>query len=301
MELKTGTIDVGTFNKMYVAGNIYPYKNNRGGRIFDKNRVNKYAAAWDNASSGCAVLEKTKDGYMLRDFHNRAEAIKRGVAAGKIGEKETILIRVIPPGDGLSAYKNINSAKHHTGREKLTNPDLAFGREIEKVLAITNVFSDGGMPTKFYQQLAYAIVDTKVRKRSEYVFAATAAAKIREYKDASAKDSNEMELTPAQAKQIAAGINYWGAIRDQVESIAAQTTSGDVPESAKLTLASSQFFGLVVFDYMFHRKLADPSIVGTNVMKNQRRVRDLARSLSTGAADDRLQTSKTLIEVLSKK
>lgn len=301
MELKTGTIEIGIFNKMYVEGEIYPYKNNRGGRIYETARANKYANAWDPASSGCAVVEKTKSGYMLRDFHNRAEGIKRGVAAGKISPKETILIRVIPPGDGLSAYKNINSAKVHTGRDKLTNPDLVFGSEIQKVLAQTKAFGPGEMPTKFYQQVAYAIIDTKIRKRSEYVFATGSASKIREYKDSSLSDAQELELTPAQSKQIATGISYWGAIRDAVESIAATSTSGDVPDNVKHVLASSQFFGLVVFDYMFQRKFADPSDVAKNIMRNQKRTRDLARDIARGSQDDRLQVSKQIIEMLSKK
>jgi hypothetical protein len=287
--LKTGIIDIGTFHKMYAKGEIIPYKNNRGGNVYDKRRAKKYAASWDTASSGCAVVEKTKDGYMLRDFHNRAEAIRLGVESGTISPKEPLLIRVLPPGDGLTAYNRINSAQKHSSIEKFKNQDLAMGFEIAKVILNTKL-SNETISSRFYQHLSYAIIDLKVKKRSEFSLLSGSYGAIQQYIDLRHEDADEIKLSPTQVKQIAAGVNFWATIRDEV--------SEDTNAIEKI-FKSGTFFGFVIFDYMFKRKLGDPSQVAKAIVRRQRKIAEITPKLTVGPASDRLERERMLLTELN--
>jgi hypothetical protein len=294
--MKTGTITIGDFNELYKKGTIYPYKNNRGGRQIDTKRVNKYAAAWDTASSGCVVVEKTPQGYMLRDFHNRAEAIRRGVEAGKIPEKDNLLIRVIPPGDGLTAYRRINAAVGHTKRDKLTNADLCFGYEIQKILLHTKALEDVATPNKFYHQLAYAIIDLKLKKRSEYALSSGSSQHLLRYIDAAREDANELSLSVANVKLIANAASYWLAINNEVIS---ECPTATLPKPIEKIMSSAQFFGFTIFDHMFHRKMGDAAKVAVAIVKNQRKVEEVVKRLATGSMESKLEASRNLLTMLS--
>lgn len=290
-KLETGIINVGYFNELYTAGTIYPYPKNRGGKLFDMRRVKNYAANWDTASSGCAVLEKTDKGYMLRDFHNRAEALKRGIADGNIKKSEPLLVRVIPPGDGFSAYKKINSSKNHTSLEKYSNTDLCFGSQIEKIVNKSKGFTMEDIPNKFFHQMAYIIVDVKIKKRSEYAFRQGSSWVINSFKDSSVDDAPELVLNQAQINQIAQGMDYYSAVID----ILSDSKITCVERIAR----SAQFFGYVMFDYLFSRKLGDVTELAEAVIKRHKKVDDLLSRLVNGNMEAQVEKCRDLLTALT--
>lgn len=300
MKLETGLIDVGTFNKLYTEGTIFPYKKNRGGAIFDRKRVNKYAKSWRPESSGCAVLEKTSEGYMLRDFHNRAEALKIGIKSGEISPKEEILIRVLPPGDGLNAYRDINAAKNHTSVEKLMNTDLIFGYNIQRILSYTKAFENQAMLNKFNIHICQLILDLKVSKRSDFAFTRSRSWMLARFKDASIEDGKEIEISDQQAKTIAKSIDYWAAIRDAIEA-EGSNSAGEVSQTITRIVKSSQLFGFVIFDNMFNRKLGSVDQVSKNIVRFQRKVEKIVPMIQMGSMEEMLENGTQLFQVLNTK
>jgi len=298
MKLETGIITAKDFNELYLKGTIHPYTNNRGGKLYDSRMVNKYAATWDTASSGCAVLEEDESGYMLRDFHNRAEALKRGLAAGRISGEEPLLIRVLPTGKGLTAYKNINSAKPHSSREKYSNPDLAFGHEIGRVLDLCKSFDRESLPPKFYQQIAYLIVDLRIRKRSEFAFTKNQSHTLTRFKDASIEDAEELVLNDTQVGAIAGAIDYFGEIVDYAK---AQSPNQELSGMLNRLFAMNQFFGFVTFDFLFNRSLGDAFAVAKKVVRNQRKASDLVGNLTRGGVEQALLQSRELVLLIGTK
>lgn len=298
MKLETGTITIGEFHDAYVSGLIKPYKNNRGGLTHNKGRIHKYAKNWDTASSGDVVVEKVKDGYILRDFHARAEAIRLGMKSGTINKKDTLLIRVLPPGDGITAYKNINAAKSHTAIEKLNNDDLAFGCEINKILAKTDGFSEQDpCPPKFYQHIARSITDLKYKQREQAVLSRDPGSFINRYKDcvAGTDDADAVKLSANQIAGIARAIDYYGLVRDAARKGCSQKNQTDVVE--KLT-NSSILFGFIIFDFMFKRILEEPTTLGANIATRYRKVDDKLRMLAMGTMSDRLRSTAEFNTIL---
>lgn len=287
---------IGEFNELYTNGVIYPYGNNRGKskQKLNKTLVNRYATSWDTASSGAATLEATNKGYMLRDFHSRAEAIKRGIAAGNIDPKDHILVRIIPPGDGLRAYKNINSARAHSTVEKLSNTDLAFGAEIQKVLDRSKGFKEIEFPNKFYIQIAHSIIDLKIKRRGDFVFVRNHSHEVRRFRDSPHEAVKELHLSDAQAQGIARAADFYCLVRN--------VSLSESPNSKTVAriLGSATFFGYVLFDHLFKRKLKDPAHVGKAIVLHQRKVEDLVMNLSKGGIESRVEVSNMLLTFLNK-
>lgn len=294
--IETGLITIGEFASAYEAGTIRPYDNNRGDGAFNRKLVKKYAKTWNTEASGCAILEKNGSTYTLRDFHNRAEAIKLGLKAGTIKPTEEILVRVVTPKHGLTSYRLVNAAKGHTSKEKLMNTDMAYGSQIARVLDKTQAAALGEVSPRQYYALAAIINDVRVKARSEYVLRNTHP--FRGRIDATLEEAPELELKPSQVKAIAEAIDFWWACVTQMREQVPMLRNGNLPKWVDKLERSAHFLGFFCFDHMFKRQLPDPTVVGRRLAKGGAKLAETISLLQTGSNGDCLERQKRIYEQL---
>jgi hypothetical protein len=296
MEIKTGTITVKKFNELYEAGVIRPYDNNRGGGGPKSKLVKRYATNWKTEASGCALLEKNGANYTLRDFHNRAEALKLALQIGKVKENEEILVRVIPSREGLLSYRLVNAAKAHTNIEKLKNTDLIYGSQIKKIVDKTPVLQAMEIPNGFYKAMAQIINDVTVKPRTEFVL--RTGATIAAYINSTTTEAMDLVLKKTKVEAIVKAVTYWSSTMDAMFESTMPLRDGNYPKPIERMSRSPVVFGFVVFDYMFKRRLPDPKALGRILAKNATRIERMFAVLVHGNNSETLDKQNRLYEVL---
>ena len=300
-EIKTGLMKIGEFNRLFSSGVIFPYKNNRGGAIYNPYTVQKYSNNWDTDSSGSVLLEDLGDGrYMLRDFHNRAEAIRRACTLGTINQDERLLVRVVEEGRGLSAYRNINAASKHSQKEKLLNPDLALGSQIFKVLSRSKAYAPSEFRNQFFSPLAFAIIDLKIKQREDYAFTKEHAHFMRNLVNLGADDAEEVRLSDENVRILTMAIDHFAALEAAISQESEMTKKGGPSAKILKILKSPHFFGFIIFDYMFNSHFTDISKTAKNVVRFQKQIAEMIPYIAMGGAGERLQKSNSLASMLGR-
>lgn len=297
--IKTGSIKIGEFNKLYTSGVIRPYENNRGGvKKGVTPMARKYANNWKTEASGIALVEKSGKHYTLRDFHNRAEAIRLGLEIGKINPEDEILIRVVPEKEGFTSYRLVNSAKNHTNIEKLKNPDLALGEQIKRVIDATPCLQAIELPHAFYRTMAAAILDVAVKPRTE--FALRTGTGLMRYVNASTEEAPNLVLKKSKVGLLSDAVTYWFQTINATMDATPILRSGEYPKHIQRINNSAVFFGFLMFDFMFKRRLKDAVTTGRNLAKGGAKLARVIAHMNKGTTGECLEAQNYILEALTK-
>lgn len=142
----------------YINEFILPYGNNRGAKGVSKARVLAIANNFNASAFGLVSMVDLQDGSnRLADAHHRMDALVLLYTTGRLTTIEAntkISVEVHHRADLYELYLTLNTAKAHTGQEKITNPDTAVGAFLTDAIKKSGV----SVSAKHYQNLADVVL-----------------------------------------------------------------------------------------------------------------------------------------------
>lgn len=131
--------NLGSVLNWLITDQLHAYKNNRGdGRVSKRTSDSAYAGVKGDSLGECTIgeirLENGRKVMALADFHSRLFGFLRRYVDGLMTEKElrtSISVRVVD--EHLLSYQELNSSDPHKNKDKIKNPDLAYGPVLKKI------------------------------------------------------------------------------------------------------------------------------------------------------------------------
>ena len=290
MPRKVGSVTIvnlGSIINWVMTEQLIPYFNNRGcGRLSKKTFESAYSGVEGDSLGECTyglVVKKGVRKFVLTDFHSRLGGFLKRWVDGKMSPKElktTISVRVVA--NHLKSYQKLNAGDPHRTKDKIKNPDLAYGvilKEIRESVGEESMAMIGDNKWTILSSVIYnmglgAIKDEDwiwpqvYKKRGD-------AMKIAD------KDAGHIKVSPDNRLKLIYAIQYWHKLMKEVETKA--EPSGI--EICSVT-RSAGLFGFIICDRMCKKPhFSTQNVMINKIMRNLVSIRHACPELCRGNRD----------------
>jgi len=296
-------VNLGSIINWVMTEQLSPYFNNRGcGRLSKKTKESAYNGVKGDSLGECTyglVVKNRVQKFVLTDFHSRLGGFLKRWVEGKMSAKELkteISVRVVA--NHLESYQELNAGDPHRTKDKIKNPDLAYGvilKEIresvgEKAMAMIGDNKWTILSSIIYNMGLGAIKDEEwswpqvYKKRGD-------AMKIAN------KNAGHIEVDKDNRLKLIHAIQYWHALMKEVETKAAKSGI----EICKVT-RSAGLFGLIICDRMCKKPhFATQNVMINKIIRNLVSIRHACPELCRGNKSAVKSFSLELAELFNKK
>lgn len=274
-------VTIGDLLGLLHQGKLRHYEHNRGNADIERDLVGRIRADLHIDSLGTFWVDE--DG-VLRDGHNRLLALHQAWADGTLGRKRlerTVGLRVVPCGEALRVYRNVNSGEKHTSKDKLGNADMGFGRLLHcQILPLLDAEERGSLRPRHLHALAYvtyAKAALPAEDMSNYAKVVGQKGKVARLFNA-LPDEMPFTLSPQDIQAVVGAVRFYCRLMAQVQDLwqaecqKAGTLLGRntrrrriIQEQLRKVSLSAPLFGLVLCDQLCGTpRLTDGAVAATN-------------------------------------
>ncbi len=253
---------------------IRPYENNRGqGKLAlsTVKRVSKHFSA-DSLGEITLAQTNTRGKLVVVDGHSRIYGLIKRLISGNLTPAELrseVHLRIIPKNKTIEVYKDLNAGQGHSGMNKLTNPDLAFGDLIQnKLFPELSDVQRSYLKSSHYKNLsyiAYSVVSIP-RKDLDYKEVFLSRKDTKPLEDMVADDLNfPIQMTDKQWKDYVDAVKFYCDFRIELDSSVPPNLKRQVLKG----IESGPFAGVIIVDQLKPVKEANNfKILAKQVLKN---------------------------------
>lgn len=284
---KVQLTDVAAILAAVINGDLHGYENNRGIGTISEITVKSVEAGVKADSIGECTFgrwnihiddgeggEIVREELCMNNWHSRAFGILRRYIRGELTEKELrIVLSVRFVTEFLESYQTLNGSPNHHTKDKIRNPDLAYGSILKRVSRAVGPDVEREFDRKKSTVFSSIIYNMTQPDRSWYW------PEVYSLRNKAGNLANEsagyVVITAEQERRLIEAIQFWFALTRELR--AASPNSAAV----KNIIKSGGFFGYIVSDRLSGESILSPNhnVTVKKILKNDANVSRIATEL----------------------
>ena len=290
-KLELATVDLSSILNWVMTGQLKPYPYNRGSGTIAEVTVNSAekgvkADIIGECTIGLFLPNKSGENpyWYLNNFHSRIGGFLRRYEKGEMTKEELgVKVGVRVQEEFLQSYQDMNaSGSSHRTKDKIQNPDLAYGSILEKVFLAIGEQAVNCVGKNKWTVLSAIIYYAATAKDAKWYWPQVYQTRQYAMKKAN-HDSNTIRLSKKDTDKFVRGIQFWHSL---VMKIEAQSQAAGLGDFAKIR-NSAGFFGYILCDQMLDSPLLSKSqpVLIKRIMRHHKLFIDIMPELCRGNKD----------------